>query len=226
MVRAAAPPRTRATPGRARLSSLLVGGLPRLLLNSLAPIGSFYVCHRLAGVVAGILAGSVVSLLLFSWERLRGRPGVLATLSLCVVLLQAVMGLGSRSAFMYFLPSIGVDLTEGLAFSLSALTSRPLASLMAREILPLPASLLEQPDVLRLFRRITLAWGGYFILRGLTSFIVLSTADTSDYVLTRVLIDLPVVIPLLGGSLAYGLRRLDRLAPGYASSPPASGDVA
>jgi hypothetical protein len=39
---------------------------------------------------------------------------------------------------------------------------------------------------------------------------VLSLSDTSTYLVTRVLLDLPVVIPLLGGSLTFVLARLDR----------------
>lgn len=189
---------------------MLLRGFPRLLLNSLAPIGGFYLGDRLSGLIAGIVTASLASLGLFAWERRKGRPGVLARLSLVVVLLQAVVGLGSHSAFVYFLPSIAVDLAEGTAFCASALSRRPLAWHLAREILPLPQHLINQPDVRSMFSRVTLIWGGYFTLRGLACLSVLSLSDTSTYLVTRVLLDLPVVIPLLGGSLTFVLARLDR----------------
>ena len=221
---AASPARgSGATPARVGPTGVLLRGLPRLLLNSLAPIGGFYVGHRVSGLIAGIVTASVASLVLFAWERRNGRPGVLARLSLVVVIMQAVVGLSSRIAFLYFLPSIAVDLNEGTAFCASALSRRPLAWHLAREIIPLPQHLIDQPDMRSMFGRVTLVWGGYFALRGLACLAVLSLSDTSTYLLTRVLLDLPVVIPLLGGSLSYVLRRLDQ-TPSADVMPAAGAD--
>ena len=199
------------TPARASTTGVIVRGFPRLALNSLAPVCGFYVGDRVSGLVAGIGFASVASLVLFWWERRRGRPGILARLALVGVLLQAVLGLGSQSAFVYFLPRIAVDLAEGVAFCVSALSRRPFAWHLAREVVALPQQVVHQPDVRSLFSRITLVWGAYFILRGLVCFAVLSVSDTSTYLLTRVLVDLPVVLPLLGGSLTLGMRRFDRV---------------
>lgn len=211
-----------ATPLPGRAAAVLARAFPRLLANSLGPVGAFYVGDRLWGVVAGMVLASLASLGLFAWERRRGRPGMLARLSLAVVLLQATLGLGSRSAYAYFLPAVGLDLVEGVAFSLSALSRRPLAWFMAREILSLPPHLVLEPPVRKVFRRITLLWGGYFLGRGLVCFVVLSVAGTHSYLLTRVVLDLPGVLLLLSGSLVYGLGRLERAAAAdVPSAPPA-----
>lgn len=186
-------------------------GLPRLLLNSLGPIAGYAAGSRLAGVLGGMLAATVVSLSLWAWERHAGRPGVLARLSLVLVLIQAGLGFLSHSAFLYFAPRSIVDLLQGLAHYVSCFTRRPLAAILGRELVTLPRSDFDKPPVRRLFVLLTVVWGTYFTLRGAITLVVLVAFSTEAYLLVRALLDAPLVVPLAAASLAYGTQRLRAL---------------
>jgi intracellular septation protein A len=211
-----APPRS--APGVAQRLWRIV---PRLVLNSAGPLVAFYLGSRAVGTVGGIVAATVTSLVLFGWERRQGRPGMLARLSLAVVVLQATAGLIAGSAALYFLPKVTVDLVQGVAFFLSCLTRRPLAGAIAGEFVTVPQRMLGEPAVRRVFVRLTLLWATYFTVRGLICLAVLVTASTQTFLLVRALIDAPVVIPLLAVSLRYGMRNLS----GRLGSPPGDSDA-
>jgi hypothetical protein len=183
-------------------------GVPRLLLNSLGPVGAFLVGEHIAGVVGGILGASTVSLVLFAWERRKGRPGLLATMTLGLLFLQVTIGLLASSATLYFLPTVGLDLIEGIACYISCFTRLPLAVVLAGELLALPRSALGLPPVRRLFIRLTLVWGTYFTVRGLVCLVVILVFPTEVYILVRALLDTPIVIPLVAWSIGYGVTKL------------------
>jgi hypothetical protein len=199
-------------------AEVLRRGVPRILLSSLGPLAGFWAGSRLGGLYAGIAFATAVSLAVYWWERRRGRPGLLARLSLAVIVLQVLLGGLGESAFLYFLPRIGVDVAEGLAHYASCLTRRPLAAVFARELVTVPHAVLQRPPARRLFVRITLVWGTYFTGRGLLTLVVLVSAGADAYLLVRALVDAPLVIPLLAASLTVALRRLPRLASGSAVS--------
>lgn len=192
---------------------LLRTSVPRLLLNSVGPIGGFWLGDTLTGIAGGVLLATVASLGLFGWERRKGRPGRLARLSLAIVLLQVTAGLLAGSAVLYFLPSVSVDLVEGSAFGISCLTRLPLAGVLAAELLPLPPAASHPPALRQLFVRLSLVWGIYFTCRGAISLTVLLTASTHTYLLVRSLLDAPLVLLLAAGSVRYGIRRLGTIPP-------------
>jgi Protein of unknown function (DUF3159) len=200
------PHQTAVDPGGAR--SVLLRGAPRLVLNSVGPIGAYALASHLTDVLGGVLAASVTSVALFLWERSQGRPGILARLSLAVVLLQVVMGLIGRSPVLYFLPSVGVDLVEGAILLVSCLTRFPLFAAISREILPLPKDFTRDPAGRRLFVGLTFVWACYFLIRGAISLSVLLLAPTSTYLLVRVVLDAPLVIALAALSLRYAMPRI------------------
>jgi intracellular septation protein A len=187
---------------------VLRAGVPRIVLSSVAPIAGFYVGSRVAGVSGGIAVATLASLAVFVRERRGRRPGLIARVSLAVVVLQAVLGAVAGSAFLYFLPKALVDIAFGAAHFRSCLTRRPLASTLARELTPVPPALASQPHVQRLFVQITLAWGTYFTLRGVVTLTVLAMVSTDTFLLVRTLIDAPTVIPLIAVTLGVALRRL------------------
>jgi hypothetical protein len=182
-----------------------------LVLNGFGPVGSYYAGSQVGGVLGGIVAAAAVSLSLWAWERRAGRPGLLARLSLALVLIQVTLGLLTHSAFLYFAPKAAADIVEGLAFYGSCFTRWPLATIFGRELLELPRSFCSEPPVRRVFIRITVAWGTYFTLRGAVCLAILAGSTTETYLLVRALIDAPVVLPLVAGSVAYGVRRIRAL---------------
>lgn len=198
-----------ATPATTR--TVLRSAAPRLLLNSVGPIGAYAIADHLTNVVGGVLAASVTSVALFGWERRKGRPGILARLSLAVVLIQVAMGLLGRSAVLYFLPSVGVDLVEGTVLLVSCLTRFPLFAAISGEVMPLPPGFIRGRGAQRLFIRLTVLWGCYFLARGVVSLTTLLTAPTQVYLIVRAGLDAPMVLMLAALSLRYALPRVRRI---------------
>jgi intracellular septation protein A len=198
---------------RTTVGGVLRSSVPRLILNSLAPVGAYWAGSRLGGVLAGVALATAASTALWARERRAGRPGLLARIALAVVLVQAVAGALSNSPFLYFAPKAAVDILQGVACYVSCLTRWPLASIFARELVRLPRTVYDEPPVRRLFVGLTVVWATYFTLRGVVTMVVLATASTDTYLLVRALIDAPVVVPLVAVSLAYGLRQMRQLAP-------------
>jgi uncharacterized membrane protein len=188
--------------------AVLRSGVPRLLLSAVGPIAGYFVGEQLAGVAGGIVVATVVSLAVYARERRGGRPGLVARITLAVIVLQALLGALAGSAFMYFLPKVAVDLALGIAHYASCRARRPLASTFARELTTLPDALETEPRSRRLFVSITLVWGTYFMARGLVTLLVLATASTETFLLVRTLIDAPLVIALVAASIAVASRRL------------------
>src|SRR6266581_1469452 len=81
--------------------SIMRGGGPRLARDTAGPVIAFYIGWRLLGLVAGIGMATAVSLVSWRWERRRDRAGRIARLTLGFIIIQAVIGLVSRSATVY-----------------------------------------------------------------------------------------------------------------------------
>src|SRR5438093_12074831 len=77
---------------------VLLTGLPGFMREGFLPLGAFYAGLRLSGLTAGIVAGTVASLLIYLYERRAGREGLLVRLSLALVLVQSAIGLAANSA--------------------------------------------------------------------------------------------------------------------------------
>jgi hypothetical protein len=190
------------------VTHILVRGVPRILVNSLGPLAAFAAGREVAGTVGAIVLASAVSLGLFGWERRKGRPGVLAWISLVVLLCGVVMGLVARSAVLYFLPTIAMDVVEGLACFVSCLTRMPLGRVLAGELVTLPSRVFELPEVRRAIVWVTVLWGGYFAARGVLCGWLVFFVGTDAYLVGRAIVDAPVVLPLVAVSAVYTLRRL------------------
>lgn len=72
--------------------SVVRAALPRMLASALGPIATFYVFLRLQGVILAISCATAVGIGLFLYEHRRGRPGMIARVSLALTLLQAGSG--------------------------------------------------------------------------------------------------------------------------------------
>jgi hypothetical protein len=202
------------------VTHILVRGVPRILVNSLAPLTAFVIGRQVAGVVGAIVAAAAVSLTLFGWERRKGRPGVLAWISLVVLSCGVVLGLVAHSATLYFLPAIAMDIAEGLACFVSCLTRMPLGRVLAGELVTLPARVFALPEVRRPIVWVTLVWGAYFTARGLLCGWFVVFVGTNAYLVARAIVDAPVVLPLIAVSALFTLRRLrTALGPAVPSVP-------
>src|SRR5207244_200415 len=80
---------------------VLMTGLPGFLREGFLPLAAFYVALKLDGLVAGIVASALVSLLIYLYERLAVRDALLVRLSLGFVAVQSIIGLAADSPPAY-----------------------------------------------------------------------------------------------------------------------------
>jgi intracellular septation protein A len=181
---------------------------PRFLRDAFGAPVVFYVGFKLHGLVLGVALASAWSLLAYTWERRHGRPGVAARIGLGIALIQAIVGLASRSAVGYFAPPVAANAIYGLAFLVSVAMGRPLAGVFARELYPASDERRRLPGVHRAFVRISLAWGVYLLARSALRLVVLLEFSIDVYVAVNIATAAPITIVLMAWSFWYGLRAI------------------
>src|SRR5258708_29087022 len=77
--------------------TILLGSGPRFARDAFGPMLVFYVGWKLSGLVAGIALSTIASLAAYRWERAHDRPGIMARLSLGLVIVHTVIGLAPYS---------------------------------------------------------------------------------------------------------------------------------
>ena len=193
-----------------RVRAVLRATGPRVARDAFGPLAAFFVTWKLVGLFAGIAAAVLTAGLLYGYERRRERPGMVVRFSLGLVLIRAVVGLVSGSASTYLGQEIAIDLLLSSVFLGSLLVGRPLTGLFAAEIFPLPEALHDHPVYRRTHRIMTLAWGTYFLARAGVRLLAFVSLSSSGYVLVVALSDVPFLLALLGWSVWYATRQLQR----------------
>jgi uncharacterized membrane protein len=179
---------------------------PRLVRDSLGPVLAFYAGFKLVGLLLGIALASVVGIGLYLNETRRGRTGVLARLSLGFVLLQAAVGLISRSATIYFLQPVLLDVALAAVFLGSVAISRPVIGLSAMDTYPFPPQVADSATFRQVFGRLSVVWGVYFLLRAGVRLAGLRTGHIDTILVVNTVTDFPFVIGLIAYSTWYGVR--------------------
>ena len=198
---------------RAKVSrSLLKSVGPRLLRDILGPTLSFYAVWKLSGsVIAGVAAGSVVSLVAFRYERRHSRPGLIARFVLAVVVLQAVVGLATGSATAYLIQPAILGAVNGAVWLGSVAIGRPLAGVFAREIFPVDREMRASAEYRYVFRHVSLLFGVFFLVFAVMQLSVLLIVGVGAFVAVRV-VDVVCTLGMVVYCLRYIARHLgDRL---------------
>lgn len=188
--------------------SVLLGSGPRFARDAFGPLLTFYVGWKAAGVVVGILAATVFATLAWGYERRHGRPGMVARLSLGLVVVHAAIGLATHSATIYLAQPVLVSAALGLAFTISTVLGRPLAGVFATEMLPLSAEMRRSEEYRRVFGRVSLAWGAYLLLHSGLLLGVLLSWGVDIFVVVNIGTTAPVVSALLAWSIWYSVTSL------------------
>jgi Protein of unknown function (DUF3159) len=207
-----------AAPDDERLSEptlwgVLLTGLPGVLREGFLPLGAFYAGLELAGLTAGIVASAVASLLIYVYERHRGRDALLVRLSLGFVVVQSVVGLVANSAAVYLAQPVLLAAAWGLAFLVSVVVGRPLAGALACAWYPFPQWLKESRDFKRVYAIESLVWGAYFLGRSALRLAVLLHGSIGGFLVITFVTGTPVTILLLVWSIRYAIRGLADTEP-------------
>ena len=186
--------------------SLLKSVGPRVLRDILGPTLSFYAVWKLSGnVIAGVAAGSAVSLVAYRYERRHSRPGLIARFVLAIVVLQAVVGLATGSATAYLIQPAILGAANGAVWLGSVAIGRPLAGAFAREIFAVDDALRSSAEYRYVFRHVSLLFGLFFVVFAVIQLSVLLIVGVGAFVAVRVV---DVVATL--GMAAYCLRYIAR----------------
>jgi intracellular septation protein A len=183
---------------------------------------TFFVFWKTLGLVAGIVASTAVSLAAWRWERKRERPGLMARISLAIVLFQAVIGIVADDARVYLAQPVLVNAVYGLAFLVSAAIGRPLAGAFASEMQEMPDVVRASQTYRRVFGRISVAWGLFLIGRSVLRLLTLSVWSVEGYLLVNVATGMPLIVAMMTWSIWYGFRGFRRSEEwGWAFAEPA-----
>jgi hypothetical protein len=188
-------------------------GLPGFLREGFLPLGAFYAGLELRGLVAGIVASALASVLIYGYERRAGRDGLLVRLSLGLVAVQSVIGLASNSTTVYLAQPVLIAAAWGLAFLVSVPLGRPLAGALAGAWYPFPDWLRASERFKRVFGVESLAWGAYFLGRGGLRLAVLLHGGVGGFLLVTFVTGTPAMLLLLAWSVRFSLRRLADVEP-------------
>ena len=189
--------------------SLLFGSGPRFAGDAFGPVLAFYVGWKLAGTSVGIGVATVVGVAAWYAERRRERPGAVAMLSLGFVFVQAGVGLAFNSARVYLAQQVFLSAGFGFAFLISVALRRPLAGLFAQDIFPFPDEVRGSATFLRVFTRISLAWGVYQLLRSAIRLGSLSRSTIDAYLVVNLITGV-FVVALMAWSIWYAVRAFRR----------------
>jgi uncharacterized protein DUF3159 len=192
---------------------VLMTGLPGVLREGFLPLGAFYAGLELSGLVAGILASALASVLIYLYERSRGRDALLVRLSLLFVAVQSIVGLVADSATVYLAQPVLLAAAWGAAFVVSVAVGRPLAGLLACAWYPFPQWLKESPDFKRVYTVESLVWGAYFLGRSALRLAILLHGSIGGFLVITFLTGTPVTILLLVWSIRYAMRGLAETEP-------------
>ena len=185
---------------------ILLGSGPRFARDTFGPVLAFWVGWKVGGLVAGIALSTVIALAAWLLERRQARPGLMARITLAVVVFQAVLGLASSSEVAFLAPQVLINLAWGFAFLVSALIGRPLAGVFAAEMADMPPEVRASSTYHRTFGRISAAWGAYMVVRSIARFALLAWVSVDAFVASNLLTGAPLMALLMTWSIWYGTR--------------------
>lgn len=197
-----------AVPVNAR--SILLGSGPRFARDAFGPVLGFYLGWKFFGLFAGMAVAVVVALTAYAYEQRQGRPGVMARISLGLIALQVVIGLVADDARAFLAPPVLINGALGLVFLASVAVRRPVAGLFATEIRAFPDEVRRSDTYRGVFSRVSLAWGGYLVLRSVVRFWVLAEGGVDAFVVVNLVTGFPLMSALMSWSVWYGLRSFRR----------------
>ncbi len=186
------------------------GAGPRFARDAFGPVLTFYVVWKLVGIVPGILVATAVALIAVRYEQKRDRSGVIVRIALALVLIQAVVGIITRSAEVYLIQPVIVNALYGIAFLVSPLIGKPLTAVFANELYPFPQEVRDSETFRRVFTRLSYAWGVYQLVRSAVKAVALIGLGVDVYVVVNFATGAPMIAGMMSWSIWYAVRGFRR----------------
>jgi hypothetical protein len=135
---------------------------------------------------------------------------MVARLSLSLVVIHALIGLGTHSATIYLAQPLLVSAALGLAFTISTMLGRPLAGVFATEMFPFSPEMRSSEEYRQVFGRVSFAWGAYLLLHSGFLLVVLLSWGVDVFVTVNIATGAPIVTALLAWSIWYTVASFRR----------------
>jgi hypothetical protein len=190
---------------------LLRGGGGRIASDGLVPTFAFFVGDKAAGLGVGVALALLAAVIAGYRARRQGRRGLLPWLTVAGVVVQGTIGLLSGDAKGFFAPQLVTGAVWGLAFVGSVVVGRPLISVFARELFPIPDEIRATGEYRRLTGTLSLVFGGTILLRAAIRAVQLVNGSVDGFVLVTVLTGPPVSVAMIAWGLWFSRRALARL---------------
>jgi len=191
--------------------SILGRGLPQFAAEAVLPVLVFYGAWRVAGLGAGIAAGTAAALVLAAVLVRRRRDVTLVVIGASFVVVQAVVGLASHSATVYLAQPVVLNALLGLACFVSIGLRRPLIGVFAGAWYPFPAWFRASPPFRREFSMQSAVWGGFYLARSALRLWSLLATGVGGFVVVSVLTGSPIVLLLIGWGVWHARRAFSAL---------------
>lgn len=198
------------------------------VLWSLAPIGAFVLAHETMGLVAAVVAASLLSVFVAIRRRRQSqRVGVVLVASLAYVLVRGVAAIIADSEDVFFGFGLVLSATTAVAIGATAFTSRPAAVHVIPLVARYRASTVAHPLYRTVAAQLTVAWALMEVALTAWEAWHLTAVDVSDFVMLRTFVGWPVMAVWIFFLIFYLRLRLDPLQFALAGdTPPRWGNAA
>jgi Protein of unknown function (DUF3159) len=193
------------------LRLLAARGVPQFAAEAVVPVTAFYAVWRLAGLAAGVVVSTAVSVVLAVVLIRRGRDVGLVAVGAVFVVVQAIVGLVSGSATVYLAQPVVLSALWGVAYAGSVAVGRPLIGIFASAWYPFPPWFRASAAFRREFAMQSLVWAGYCFARAALRLALLLHAGIGAFVVVSFATGTPVVAALLAWGVWHARRTFTRL---------------
>lgn len=181
-------------------------------LDALLPPILFAILNAIFGLAVAAIGALVLSLGLGVFRLIRNQRWLYALLGLLLAGLASGLGLLTKNAGNYFIPSIVTSALLTLAALISNLLGKPLAAWASHLTRGWPLDWFWREDVKPAYRDVTWAWTVFFLLRLSLQVFLFTSGRVDALAWTETLLSWPVTILVLVLSYVYGIWRLRKLS--------------
>jgi hypothetical protein len=185
-VRVLAPKPVERRPVVPRLRDVVARVAVSLTTAVVAPTALFAVMLLIVNITTAVLVALAWMTGAMCWRWMAKQPvSGLLLLALGIMAVKTGITLATGNTFIYFVQPVFVDLVVSAVFLGSLWSARPIVAHLAPDFYPMSAAVAASPAIRGLFRRLTLLWGLFILVKGIVTFWLLMSLSTVHFVLIK-----------------------------------------
>jgi uncharacterized membrane protein len=184
--RVVAPKPVERRPVVPRLRDVVARVAVSLATAVVAPTALFAATLLIVNITTAVLVALAWMTGAMCWRWTTNRPvSGLLLLALGIMAVKTSITLATGNTFIYFVQPVFVDLVVSAVFLGSLWSARPIVARLAPDFFPMNAAVAASPAIRGLFRRLTLLWGLFILVKGTVTFWLLMSLSTVHFVLIK-----------------------------------------